>query len=396
MMRNVALAVLLLLPAACFSGYSDETPDAQELRVRRGSLQQEIVLSGEVEAARGELLSVPRIPFWQTAIKTIVEDGSEVKAGEPVVELDNTALTSELDTKRQAAAQSAQQLQQREAEWSADLEQKALDVEKRRADRDKAEIEAKVPAELLSARAYEEKQSALRRATIEYEKAVDELAARRRAIDAERRNLVLELQKTEREIEQAERAIDALVLRAPRSGIVVVQDGREGRKLQSGDTAWVGMPLALLPELESMRVKAALADVDDGRVAVGMPVTITLDGYPELQFRGKVSSISAVAQESARASLRRHFEVRVDLERLDLERMRPGLSARVVVHRGERSAVLLAPRAALDLSGTSARARLANGTFRDVKLGACNAQECVVEGLGEGTRLASIVEVTRG
>ena len=366
--------------------------------MRRGAFQSDVVLSGELEAARGDLLSVPPLPSWQTAIKWIAEDGAAVKANDPVAELDNSALTSDLDSKRQGAMQATQELQQRESEWTADLEQKELEVEKKKADLEKAVLESKVPKELLSGRAFEEKQNALRRATTEHEKAVDSLRARRTAVSAERQNLLLNIEKTQRAIAIAEEAISALVLRAPRDGIVVVKDHQwEGRKLQSGDPVWVGFPIVLLPDLATMRVNASLADVDDGKIARGMPVTVTLDGYPDVTFTGRIDSISAVAQESRRASLRRHFEVLVALDKLDPERMRPGLSARVVVRRDTQPSVLLAPRAAIDFSGKSPRVRTENGGLKDVQLGACNAQDCVVRsGLEEGARLAAIVEVKRG
>jgi HlyD family secretion protein len=399
MKKTLAAAVASLFVAGCFSGIADEAPQRQnDLRVRRAPFHHQMILSGELEAARGEVMAVPPLPSWQTAIKTLVEDGATVKAGDAVVELDNSALTTDLDSKRQTAMQAAQELQQREAEWSADLEQKRLDVEKKRADHEKAVIDARVPRELLSGRAYEEKQGALRRTRTELEKAQDLLRSRETAIDADRQNLLLNIEKTRREIARAEAAIEELVLRAPRDGIVVLRDHPwENRKLQVGDTVWVGMPLALLPELESMRVTAALADVDDGKIGVGMPVTVTMDGYPALQFSGKISSISAVAQESRRMSLRRQFEVLVQLDRLDLERMRPGLSTRIIVHRGTQNAALLAPRAALDFSNKSPRARLHDGSMKDVQLGACNAQECVVtNGLQEGDRLGAVVEVSRG
>lgn len=397
MKKAVACALASLAVSGCFSGYSEHAPKPKDLRVRRASFHNEMILSGELEAARGELLSVPPLPSWQTSIKWIAEDGAMVRAGEAIVELDNSSLTADLDSKRQEALQAAQELQQREAEWSADLEQKQLDVEKKRADLEKAQIDVKVPKELLSARAYEEKQSALRRAATELEKAAEVLRSRQTAVNADRQNLLLRIEKTRREIAIAEGSIEALVLRAPRDGIVVLKDHPwEGRKLQVGDPVWVGFPLALLPELDSMRVTAALPDVDDGRIAGGMPVTVTLDGYPSLQFQGKVSSIAAVAQESRRQSLRRHFEVLVSLDRIDLARMRPGLSARVVVHRGTSAASLLAPRAALDFSDRTPRARLENGTMKDVQLGQCNALDCVVaSGLEEGERLRAIVEVAK-
>ena len=396
-MTRAFVSALLLLPlAACYSGYSESAPE-QDLRVRRGEFKNEVVISGELEAARGELLSVPPLPSWQTAIKWIAEDGAAVKAGDPVAELDNSALTTDLDSKRQGAMQATQELQQKESEWEADLEQKELEVEQKKAALDKAVLDARLPRELLSGLKYEEYQGALRKTTSEHEKAVDSLRARRTAIAAERENLLLNIGKTQRAIGIAEGAINALVLRAPKDGIVVVKDHQwEGRKLQSGDPVWVGFPIALLPDLHTIRVNAALADVDDGKIATGMPVTVTLDGYPNMQFTGKIQSISAVAQESRRQSLRRHFEVLVALDRLDPERMRPGLSARVVVRREVQPSMLLAPRAAIDFTGTAPRVRLEGGAMKDVKVGACNAQDCVVAGLDEGTRLAPIVEVKRG
>ena len=392
MLRLLLCAVLLLPMAGCLSGFSEDAPESQ-LRVRRGAFVHDVVLSGELEAARGELLAVPPLPSWQTAIKWIAEDGAAVKANDPVVELDNTALTSDLDTKRQAAMQAGQELQQKESEWKADLEKKELEVDQKKSELDKALLEAKLPKELLSGRAFEEKQTALRRSTTEHEKAVDTLRARRTAVASERENLLLNIEKTQREIAIAERAIDALVLRAPRDGIVVIKDHQwEGRKLQSGDQVWVGFPIALLPDLDTIRVNAALPDVDDGKIAPGMPVSVTLDGYPDKQFTGRIATISAVAQESRRASLRRHFEVLVALDRLDPSRMRPGLSARVVVRRETRPAALLAPRAALDFSGKSPRARVGDD-WKDVKLGPCNAQDCVVvSGLEEGTRLEPLMK----
>jgi len=366
--------------------------------VRRAPYANDVILSGELEAARGEFLTVPALPNWQTSIKWIAEDGAAIKANDPVAELDNTALTSDLDGKRQQETQALQELQQREGEWEADLEQKQLDLEKRKSELEKAQINGRVPKEILSEREYEERQKTLRRTTVEHDKALDLLRSRKKAIEADRANLLLRIEKVRREIRVAEQGISALVLRSPREGIVVVRDHPwEGRKLAVGDTVFVGFPIAMMPDLSTLRVSAQLADVDDGKIAAGMPVTITLDAFPSMQFKGRISSISAVAQESRRQSLRRHFEVLVALDKLDQERMRPGLSARVVVHRENAGPSLLAPRAAIDFTGKTARARLATGKDVDITVRSCNAQDCVVtKGLEEGQRLKAIVEASHG
>lgn len=392
MTRIVLCALLVAALAGCLSGYS-ETPAPGELRVRRGPFTSDLTISGEVEAARGVTLNVPPLPSWQTAIKWIAEDGATLKAGEPAVELDNSALTADLESKRQALTQALQELEQQRAQWAADLEQKQLDADKAKSELDKARLDTLLPRDLVSTKVYEDYQSALRRTTVAFEKAVDLLTSRRTAVAAERRNLELRIAKARRDITTAESAIEALVLRAPRDGIVVIRDiPWESRKLQSGDTVFVGMAIAMLPDLDTVRVKAALADVDDGKVAIGMPVSITLDAFPNAPFTGKITGISAVAQESRRQSLRRQFEVLIAFDRLDSARMRPGLSARVIVRRQTDGDTTLVPRAAIDFSGTTPKAHLGTGEQKDVKLGACNAQDCVVvEGLEVGQKLAPVV-----
>ena len=391
MRAQFSAAVVSLLIVSCFSGYSDEAPKSA-LRVRRGTFTRELLLTGELEAARGEAITVPMLPQWQSSIKWLATDGTEVKKGERVVELDNSSFTTDLDSKRQAELQVLQEIQQKDAEWKADLEQKQLDYDTRKSEFDKAKIDASVPREILSAREYEDRQIKLQRTSVEFAKAQDILRSQKKEIEADRRNLQLRLTKAQREIHRAEQAIESVVLRAPRDGIVIVRDHPwEGRKIQNGDTVWVGFPLALIPEMSSLRVSAMLADVDDGRVAVGMPAIVVLDGYPGVTFNGNVASISAVAQETNRQSLRRAFKLTVNLGQIDVKRMRPGLSARVVVKTQTVANALIAPRAALDLSAKNPQAHLAGGKRVDVKLGACNAQECVISsGLSEGQRLEDV------
>ena len=387
-MKTTAFCAALLVLSGCFSGQADDLQEPDEVRVRRGAFVQEVVLSGELEAARGDSLAVPSLPNWQTAIKWLAEDGATVKAGDPVAELDNSALTADLEQKRQAAMQAAQELRQREGEWEADLEQKQLEVDKKKSEVEKTRLQTLVPKELQSVRQFEQNELAFKKATIEHDKALDVLRSRRIAVEAERQNVQLRIAQAERDIARAEAGISALVLRAPKDGIVVVRDHWQGRKLQIGDTVFVGFPIAMLPDLSSIRLKASLADVDDGKIATGMPVVVTLDGYPDVNYSGRIAAISAVAQESRRQSLRRHFDVLIDLHRLDPARMRPGLSARVIVRRESLPNALLAPRVALDFSGKTPRARTLRGELVDVKLGSCNAQDCVVlSGLEEGAKL---------
>jgi HlyD family secretion protein len=142
-----------------------------------------------------------------------------------------------------------------------------------------------------------------------------------------------------------------------------------------------------MPDLQQIRVKAWLSDVDDGKVAAGMPARIFLDAYPDRALEGKILEIGAVAREASEKSLRRVFQVSVAMEAGPDARPRPGMSARVEVIADQRPEVVLVPRQAL-LVGEGAAVALAGGGRQAITLGPCNAEECVASaGIEPGVRL---------
>jgi multidrug resistance efflux pump len=389
----LASACLVPLAGCSGAGRAEAAKDggAGELRAHRGAFRQRELLTGELAAERGETLVVPRTKAFQLAIRWLAEDGSLVKAGDPVAAFDNSQFASDLEEKRLTAFDAASDLERAVAEARSKEAEKGFAVEKARSEVEKARIAAEVPKDLLSLREYQERQLALERARSELAKAKVDLAAERQESAADVQIQKIALEKARREIRTAEQAIEVLTLRAPRDGMVLVADHPfEARKLQVGDTIWVGMNVATLPDLSSMVVEANLSDVDDGRIAPGMEALCTLDAYPGVTYRGRVVEISPVARESRRSPLLRFFPVRIALEKSDPRRMRPGMSVRVEVLGPERQDALLAPRQALDFSGARPRALLAAGGAAEVRLGPCTARECVIEsGLAPGTRLRS-------
>jgi hypothetical protein len=64
---------------------------------------------------------------------------------------------------------------------------------------------------------------------------------------------------------------------------------------------------------------------------------------------------------------------------------RPGMSVKIELRPTTVAAAVLVPRGAVEITAAGARARLPGGGRRDVTLGPCDAQACVVErGLAAG------------
>src|SRR5688572_9547916 len=69
----------------------------EELTVRRGSLQERWLVTGELVAERAEPLNVPRNQASpQVQVRWMEEDGIAVKAGQRIVEFDNSSVTADL------------------------------------------------------------------------------------------------------------------------------------------------------------------------------------------------------------------------------------------------------------------------------------------------------------
>jgi len=388
-----AVCSVLILTSGCGAGEAGD-PDAatattDSKSVSRGTLQSRLLLSGELQAVESAKIIVPRTPSWQMPIRWIEADGAAVVAGQRVVELDNTGFSGDLEQNRLAESSALNDLMRKEADIAVDLADREYRLEEARIRLEKARIEADVPEQLRSRREHQEKQLALARAEVEMEKARDELETGRAAAESELEELRLALERAGSQVRIAEEAIEALTLRAPRDGILVVSENpREGRKFQTGDNAWVGLAVASIPELSSMQVVARLSDVDDGKIAPGMRAVCVLDTYPDESYTGRVTEITPIAKEQGRNSQRRAFRVRIDLDETDPSRMRPGMSVMVDVQPRAREDVLLVPRRSVDFSGDAPRVKLASGGLTEVTLGPCNATHCVVEdGLEAGQRL---------
>ncbi len=377
----------------CLGGLvSTDGQAAGELAVGRGDFVGRSLLTGELVAEEAVLLIVPNANIWPVTVRWLEEDGAEVGEGDVIVEFDNSQLANNLETLERSATEAANQLASLRATLRGEEIDAELEYERQEAELEKARLDAEVPASLLSEQEFEERRLARERAQLRFEEATNALELKRTSARARIDKQRVALDKAKRAGQRAREGIDLLTLRAPRAGILLVSDNNEeGRPFQSGDVTWPGRTIARLPVLSSMIVEARLFDVDDGTIEAGMPVAAVVDAFSEVDLAGEIIEVDDIANETNRRSLRRAFRVRVRLDGLDLERMRPGMSVKVVVE-DRRQEVLLVPRLALGWSGGEAggsvvAARPA-GELQPVEIGPCNRQVCVLEsGLSLGDRL---------
>jgi HlyD family secretion protein len=352
------------------------------------------VLTGEIDAVTAASLKVPRVPQGKVTIRSLALEGTDVKKGEIVAELDSSAFVTQVKERLLQLNQAEIDLERVASQNGVQEADRALEVESRRAGFRRAEIDADVPEGILPKRDYLEKQLAARRAKVELEKAEEALATLRKTAEMDLAVKRLAVEKLRRTVKAAEESIAQLMLRAPADGTVILGEHyQEGRKLQEADDVFMGWTVARVSASGARRVRSWLSDVDDGRVAVGMPARVFLDAYPGRQFEGEIVEMAPVARAPSERSQRRMFQVMIELRQGDVDVLRPGLSARAEVVVDKKPSSLLVPRVAVDLQGTQPKVTLASGGSAEIRLGGCSGEVCVVSsGLEEGARVRRVTQ----
>lgn len=143
-----------------------------------------------------------------------------------------------------------------------------------------------------------------------------------------------ELEERQMQLQSSYAILALTELKAPSPGIVVHREefrNSQKRKPRLGDIVMRNQPLLDLPDLDSMIVKTKVREADLFKIGIGKNVLISVDAYPQLLLKGKVSSIGVLAlSDMTKMGDEKYFDVKVDLDSGDA-RLRPGMTSRVVI-----------------------------------------------------------------
>lgn len=261
----------------------------------------QVETDGEIRAARATPLNVPgqqwtrRQPIW------LLNDGAHVEAGDLIArfspelaELELSQIMLDLQRNQLARLGKNDQLNGAQARVDIDLVEVAtrLSIAQRYATIDLAEYFSR--NEILDA-IDDERSLNVRRGVLEWKR--DQSAQR-----GETEIAVLDAQQqSHRRNAEARRAdLDALELRAPHAGVLMLEADWAGEKPRVGITLMAGQPLGFLPDFSALEVEIRLPQLEGQVLSVGQVVRLHLLGRPEDVITTKLSSVAASAQVLSR------------------------------------------------------------------------------------------------
>ncbi|WP_163339073.1 efflux RND transporter periplasmic adaptor subunit [Desulfopila sp. IMCC35008] len=115
---------------------------------------------------------------------------------------------------------------------------------------------------------------------------------------------------------KAEKDLENCEVKAPADGILLYsvlprETGR--RKIQIGDSVWVGQTFLEVPDTSQLIVEVQIREIDVAKIAEGMPASVELDAFPGTRFSGVVEVIASLAEDDGKNSNIRRFYARIKL-----------------------------------------------------------------------------------
>jgi len=327
---------------------------ATTVEVKRGSVRKILLLDGELRAVRSR--TIYGSSSEEAKIVYLPPEGTVVKAGDLVVELDSTNILTRIkDTEERIVAADNEIVRTRSQHESAlrDLE---VELSKLWLTYEQAKLKAKVPDEVVSRRESQEAQLALEKAQTEYENHLNKIEKKKKEQAAELQVKTIEKDKLTVQLDRAKSNLDGMRIKAPTDGMALYNDHwNERRKIQIGDVVWSGFPIVRLPDLTEMEVLAQVNEVDGPRLSIGARGEVKLDSYPDKVITGEIKDISQTAIKASWMAKAKIFRVTISLDQTVMEIMKPGMSAQISVIVSETPSNLLVPRSAVKSDGESAK-----------------------------------------
>ena len=378
---------------------SDSGPGRQSegdwIRMKREDFTLTVPGNGVLKAALATLIRSPALPnTWRYKITYLAPEGSPVEKGEVVVRLDPT----EVEKKLREESANVEKAREEHEKTKASLELAAHDldmkVEEARADVQKKEkqlVEAREFQSILDVRKADYEAELARRK-------VETLELQRTFVKQDADLQLQILQDSRRLYEDRashhRKSIQAMEIASPRAGTVLYERNWRNEPVRVGSDVYMGNTILSLPDLSSLVVDARVAEIDAGKVRVGQEVRVDLDAIPDRTFRGKIASVATLFSPASFDRPMKVLDLTVELERVDQDRMRPGMATRIRIVVNHFQDVLTLPLSVIQTeNGESFVWVKQDGgpVKRSIKLSRDNGVVAVVkEGLSEGEEVANV------
>jgi HlyD family secretion protein len=269
-------------------------------------------------------------------ITRLVAGGTRVESGDLLVEFDRQEQQRLAFDRRAEVVDLDGQIGKKQAEQSAAEAKDQTELTAAQNDVARAKLEMQKNP-LLSKVEAEKNTLALEQATAKLEQLRTTYQLKRKAAAADLRILEIRRERAETARQHAERNAELMEIHAPFAGLVVIKTVYRGGtgfvEVLEGDEVRPGSAIIDIVDTSVMQVRARVNQADASLVRSGHPATIRLDGFPALEFHGRVELVMPLATTSGLSQAVRTLTAIVSIQESH-EQLLPDLTASVEILPG--------------------------------------------------------------
>lgn len=319
---GIAVVVLIIVVVVYNKVTSKKDITNLYAEAQKGDFEIIVTTTGELQAKRSTDIAGPdfqqgrNIRAMDIKITDLVPEGTEVKAGDYVAELDRTSFENTLKDELERLTTQETNLEMKVLDTAVTLSNLRDNIKNLRFTVEEAQI--------TLAQSKYEPPTTIRQAEISLDKAQRSLdqairgyALRVEQAKSDMRTIKNNLSEQRQRVSDLQTVLSKFRITAPSDGMIIYKRDRTGakRKVGSSISPWDNV-VATLPDMSSMISKTYVNEIDVSKVKTGQKVEVVVDAFPEKAYTGVVTSVANIGEQLPNADAK-VFEVVIDVNESD-------------------------------------------------------------------------------
>ncbi|HRE56945.1 MAG TPA: efflux RND transporter periplasmic adaptor subunit [Candidatus Kapabacteria bacterium] len=351
---------------------------------KKGNFRVTVTVTGELRAKTSTEIMGPQgmqsVGIYNMKIANLVPEGTTVKIGDFVAEIDKTDISGKIREAQLAIQKAESHYTQVKLDTTLtlsaardELTNLKYALEEQKLLREQSVYEA--PAIIRQAEiAYEKSRRTYDQAKINYSTKVKQAVAK--MLEAE-----TDLAKERQKFENLSTLMSQFYITAPQAGMVIYDREWNGRKRVVGSTISPWDPtVATLPDLSVMESITYINEVDIQKIAINQSVQIGLDAIPDKKLTGTVTTVANIGEQRPNSESK-VFEVKIQIHQKD-STLRPAMTTSNTILITTIPNVMYIPIEAVRSEGKQSFVYVKSGKKaekRNITLGIMNENEVIVK-----------------
>ena len=384
--RIFILGTIVLLLLAVWLFNQSEAPNFIDLYTtpRVGSFEVDVTTTGELRAKNSVEIRGPQgardFRVNNMPIQRLVPEGSIVKKGDFVAELDRSEIMGKLQDAQLDVQSAESQVIQAQLDTTLTLSQARDNLVNLRFALEERQIEVD--------QSRYESPAVQRQAEIELDRAKRQLTqetknyqTKVKQSEAQLREVETELQKKRNEIVKIRQLMAQFTVYAPDQGMIIYRRNWDGSKITEGGqiSAWSPV-VAELPDFSVMESVTYVNEVDIQKIELGQIVQIGLDAVPDKVLTGIVTNVANIGEQRKNYDSK-VFEVVIEINESD-SLLRPAMTTSNRIKIASVENALSVPLETIHAEDSLTFVYKREGldvVLQEVKIGLVNENEVIIE-----------------